>query len=99
MKTREPYEVSAADSALRFHVSSRSRPEIIHTVDLAAFTGNGSCSCEHFEFRILPLLRTGYRAADGVTRCSHIQAARATFLDRMIQHLSNLRNQTTTDDE
>ena len=95
----ETVDVAPADSALRFTVTSRSRAEIHHLVDLAAFFGNGSCSCEHFEFRILPLLRTGYRPEDGITRCSHILAARNAFLNRMIQHLVSLRNHTSYEDE
>ena len=69
------------DSLLRWQVSSEDRPEIIHQVDLAAFGGVGRCSCEHFEFRILPKIDTEPR------RCKHLLAARNAFADTLIQSL------------
>lgn len=83
----DDYEMEARchDSALRWIVTSRSRPEIEHVVDLAAFSGVGSCSCEHFQFRIAPELRLGTRK--GSRRCGHILTARNAFADAMIQTL------------
>lgn len=80
------YELEARhhpDSILRWIVTSRTRPEIEHLVELDAFGGNGRCSCEHFEFRIAPDLRDG-RRRQGATRCSHLLVARAAFTDAMI---------------
>lgn len=36
---------------LRYHVRSRSRPEIWHLVDLGENDGAGRCGCEDHEFR------------------------------------------------
>jgi hypothetical protein len=80
---------------LRFIASSRTR-ETKHLVDLGGWSGNGSCSCEHFEFRLLPKLRerrllkgsAGVRTAENSTRCSHILAARRSFTDSMIARIS-----------
>lgn len=86
------YELEARphpDGALRWIVTSRTRPEIEHLVDLDSFAGVGRCSCEHFEFRIAPDLREGRRV--GSHRCSHILAARNAFCDAMIQSLHQLR--------
>ena len=83
----DDYEMEARthDSALRWIVNSRKRPDIDHMVDLAVFGGIGSCSCEHFQFRLLPKIRDGQRI--GANRCSHILVARRAFTDAMIQIL------------
>jgi hypothetical protein len=78
-------EARIGDNPLRWGVTSRSRPEITHLVELDAFGGIGTCSCEHFQFRIAPDLREGQRI--GSSRCSHILVARAAFTDAMIQTL------------
>lgn len=78
-------EATVRDGPLVWTVSSRSRPEIQHLVDLEAFGGIGTCSCEHFQFRIAPDLREGRR--EGARRCGHILVARAAFTDAMIQTL------------
>lgn len=79
------------DGVLRWIVTSRTRPEIEHLVDLDAFGGVGRCSCEHFEFRIAPGLRDGQRI--GAHRCSHILVARGAFTDAMIQSLVKIRRE------
>lgn len=76
------------DNVLRWRVTSCSRPELVHVVDLAAWTGNGACSCEHFEFRLAPLLRDGAPRRTQATRCGHILVARDAFANHMIQMLS-----------
>jgi len=70
------------DGALRWIVTSSSRPEIEHLVDLDSYGGIGRCSCEHYQFRIEPELRDGRRV--GAQRCGHILAARNCFTDAMI---------------
>lgn len=76
------------DHVLRWRVKSLSRPEIEHVVDLDAWAGNGACSCEHFEFRLAPLLRDGATRGGAATRCGHIMVARDAFTNHMIQILS-----------
>ncbi len=68
------------DHVLRFRVTSDSQPEVEHVVDLGAFVGHGRCSCQHFEFRILPDVEAGRVAG----RCKHIQAARDYLADEVI---------------
>ncbi len=88
----EQYQLEARphpDGALRWIVTSRSRPDIEHLVDLDGFGGIGRCSCEHFEFRIAPDLRDGRRI--GAHRCSHILTARNAFTDAMIATLIRVR--------
>lgn len=74
------------DHVLRWRVRSHTRPEIEHVVDLDAFAGNGACSCEHFEFRLAPLIRDGITGGKA-TRCGHIMVAREAFANHMIQIL------------
>ena len=84
-------EARPHDNPLRWVVTSRSRPDVEHLVDLAAFGGIGNCSCEHFQFRIAPDLRDGRRL--GARRCSHILVARNAFTDQMIQTMVRIREQ------
>lgn len=76
----KPFEPPA-----RWHVSSDSDPERTHLVDVLSFRGFGECSCEHFEFRILPAIKAGAMTPE---RCKHILAARDAFTDFMIQYLN-----------
>lgn len=97
MKTNATMEARVSpDGALEWIVTSSSRPEIEHRVDLAAFSGVGRCSCEHFEFRIAPDLRVGSRI--GAHRCSHILVARNAFCDAMIQTIGLYKREKTTCD-
>lgn len=76
------------DNVLRWRVESLSRPELVHVVDLAAYTGNGACSCEHFQFRLEPALREGLVKRGQATRCGHILVAREAFTNHMLQLLT-----------
>lgn len=76
------------DHVLRWRVKSLSRPDIEHVVDLDSWAGNGACSCEHFEFRLAPLLRDGAPRGGSATRCGHILVARDAFTNHMVQILS-----------
>lgn len=66
------------DHVLRFRFESDTRPDIAHVVDLAGLAGFGECSCEDFQYRILPARMRGEQSA----RCKHIEAAR--------QHLATM---------
>lgn len=72
--TIEPY-----DNPLRVLVSSETRPDIKHLVELDAYDGLGKCSCEAFSFRSEPLANpqdgTPADRSPGL-RCKHILAAR-----------------------
>jgi len=88
-------EARLHDGPLVWIVTSRSRPEVEHQVDLEAFGGIGTCSCEHFQFRIAPDLREGRR--EGARRCGHILVARAAFTDAMIQTIIRSRQHPDSD--
>ena len=85
MADRYHLEALMHDGPLRWRVTSKTRPDVEHVVDLAGFGGIGSCSCEHFQFRIAPELREGKRF--GAKRCSHIIVAREAFCDAFVQVL------------
>ena len=76
------------DTVLRWFVPSRSREGVEHLVDLEAYGGNGRCECEHFQFtlerRLKQRLDAGAPASD-VTRCHHINEARAELADLLIE--------------
>ena len=72
------------DNVLRWRVASRTRPDIAHVTDLGEHDGFGACSCEHFEFRVLPAIQAGQPTGG---RCLHLMAARQAFTDLMIQKL------------
>jgi hypothetical protein len=48
---------SRFDSALRYHVASRSQAHEVHLVELDSYAGNGECSCTFFRLKLEPLLR------------------------------------------
>lgn len=66
-----------------WEIASTSREGICHLVAIDAYNGNGSCTCENFEYRLLALVKQGQPA-----RCQHIKAAREAFADLMINKLS-----------
>lgn len=71
------------DHVLRFRFESDTRKEIAHVVDLAAWNGFGECSCEDFQYRVLPLLHRG----EAATRCKHLVAAREHLLGMVISRI------------
>ena len=75
----KPVEPSTFEP-LRFYVPSRTIPEHFQLVDLEEFNGNGFCSCEHFQYRLMPHLSRGSRR-DEVFRCWHIRQARLYLAD------------------
>lgn len=77
--------VQPYDHPLRFKVQSKARHDIVHVVDLGAFNGNGECSCEHFQFRLLPKLQE--QPGKKTWRCKHIEAARSALVDEVIKKL------------
>lgn len=68
--------VRATGDNLVFQVQSDSRPSIWHRVDLAAFSGLGSCSCEIFQFVIQPaIMRCKNTRRMLAYFCRHVSAA------------------------
>lgn len=75
-------KVTPHDHVLRFRVVSETRGEIEHVVDLGEFNGFGECSCEDYQFRILPAIKES--GTSGLTRCKHLTAARLHLADEVI---------------
>lgn len=74
---------------LRFMVDSR-RPSVpAYLVDLEEHGFNGACHCEHFRFRLEPLLLRG-SAASPALRCWHIKIAREMFLEGQLRLMSKI---------
>lgn len=82
------------DGPLRIFVPS-DNTDNEHLVELDAFGGFGRCSCQHFEFRMLPLLEPqspGAPKPPGAWhQCRHIKAAREFFTNAMIARLAQTK--------
>lgn len=70
---------------LRFLVPSDTPNGDPYVVDLGTWGGFGECSCPHFRFRSLGLVRGG-DTSEGL-RCKHIRRARESFADSMIARI------------
>ena len=77
--------VEPHDHVLRFRVRSETRAAIEHVVDLGEFDGFGECSCEDYQFRIMPVIRE--QGTSGLTRCKHLTAARLHLADQVIRRI------------
>ena len=86
------------DHVLRYRFDSVLRPDIAHVVDLGSFDGFGECSCEDFQYRILPTLLRNRNPhtplsvvtdETGLKRCKHLLAAREDLLNQVIRRISD----------
>jgi hypothetical protein len=78
--------VQRQENILRYLVQSRSKVGVTHVVELDLYDGNGGCSCQHFTFRLEPLLKAGNRPEESdALRCDHIRAARRKLVDDIIR--------------
>lgn len=80
------YTIEPFDNLARFHVSSDSRPDIKHVVDVTSSNGLGECSCENFQFRI----KKQRKAGNIESRCNHLEAARFAALQVYINALRKI---------
>ena len=70
---------------LRFLISSDSRPDVVHLVDLESYWHSGQCGCEEFTFRIEPLLRRRViEPCSPRAFCKHIRCARDVVAEAAI---------------
>lgn len=92
------WEARRHDNLLRWRVTSATRANIEHLVELNANGGLGRCTCEHFEYRLQPKINEGNRC-EATTRCSHIIVARKAFTDCLIQFLAAKDNEPDDDTE
>lgn len=74
------------DHILRYRFESEARPDISHVVDLGAFGGFGECSCEDFQYRLLPALSRNLPPTGN--RCKHLLAAREALLAQVIDRIT-----------
>ena len=93
---QHPDTAEVYDSALRFTVQSRRRPNETHLVDLGAYGGEGRCDCKDFATRFEKFLRRGYTAEQvweekWITELREYQLAPADCLS--CWHLVNGRQQ------
>jgi hypothetical protein len=72
--------------AMTYDVDSRSRGHLgtRHRVELDAWDGNGECVCEHFQWRLLPMLKAGAKTNGDNFRCHHIKEAREEFVSEVM---------------
>jgi hypothetical protein len=51
-----PAEADAYDTAMRWHVESRTANSETYLVDISSYAGNGTCQCPDFKCRFEPIL-------------------------------------------
>ena len=73
-----------------FDVQSDSRPGVWHRVDLAAYSGFGACSCQHFQFFLCKRINT--KPVPDWKECKHITAARRYLAIAVAQRLIQMRS-------
>lgn len=74
-------QVAKHDPPWVWLVTSTSRPDVQHLVDLQALGANGECSCEHFQYT----LRSRYLSTLMPQRCKHIQLVREVALNYLLR--------------
>lgn len=78
-----------AESATRYIFQSLSQKGCAHVVDLLENDLNGECSCQHYQYRITPMIKQGIIKADSEkARCKHMRIARQLFYEIAIKVLS-----------
>lgn len=86
-KTSSVFRIRQADCKTRWWVSSQSRPDVEHLVDLMFYHQIGKCTCERFSFGLEPIARLATRPTDNL-RCKHIRAAREALMDALLWQIS-----------
>jgi hypothetical protein len=86
------YKVIAEDWT-RWMFQSSEGPNEWHLVDLSEWEGSGSCSCQHFQCRIHPLLSVrAIRPHSDQAKCKHIRRAEKVLLHRVKKTLFQTQN-------
>ena len=80
-----------AESPTRYVFHSVNQEGIAHVVDLLSNSLRGECSCQHFQYRISPMVRQGVIQKDSEkARCKHIRVARQILYDDIIKRYVEL---------
>ena len=78
-----------AESATRYLFESKRQKGCVHLVDLEANDLNGECSCQHYQYRVAPMIKQGLLKPDSEkARCKHIRVARQLFYEITIKAIS-----------
>lgn len=81
----------AVESPLRFIFKSTTHADEVHLVDLEEYWHSGKCTCQHFEFRIEPLLSRGMiKPCTPQAWCKHIRKAREMVAQAAINRLAEV---------
>jgi hypothetical protein len=75
-----PHIIEIPGEVLRVLVKSRSRPKVLHLVDVE----DGACSCEWHTFNVGPALARGEKPRP----CWHLSEARDFILDRLLAQIA-----------
>ena len=80
------------DDPLEMKFCSSKNPDEYHMVDMSAYGGSGECSCQNFEFRIKPKLKTGeVQPFEAGSQCKHIILAIMILGDRLVKAVRKQR--------
>jgi hypothetical protein len=83
--------VHPTEDNLVFLVDSNSRPGVGHRVDLATYSGHGSCGCERFMFFMGKKIQN-CNVPTAEMECSHLTAARRYLAIAVAQRLIQMRS-------
>jgi len=79
------------ESPTRYIFESLNQNGVAHLVDLESNSLQGECSCQHFQYRINPMIQQGViNVKSEKARCKHIRVARQIFYDVVIERYSEL---------
>ena len=79
------------ESPTRYVFNSVNQEGVAHMVDLLSNSLHGECSCQHFQYRISPMVRQGVIQRNSEkARCKHIRVARQILYDDIIKRYVEL---------
>ncbi len=77
------------ESVTRYVFNSLKQKNYAHVVDLLENKNAGECSCQHFQYRILPMIKQGLLSPhEEKSRCKHMRIARQMFFEAAIEAYS-----------
>ena len=78
-----------SESPTRYVFASKRQKGCAHVVDLEANNLNGECSCQHYQYRVAPMIKQGLiKASSEKARCKHMRVARQLFYELTIRAIS-----------